>query len=259
MRRRRSLSVWPAVADLMTVLAVLGLFSAIALLPASRDKLDLMREIQEIRERLTAAMKAQDKARSELEALERTCREEQEECQEQIREAARNERMFRAIQQVQKILDELSNDPMLAFGDDQTLEFGDDLVTYATNSTHPIFIGRGRERLRRFCTLLDRELDDASSPGRDLRRLFVVEIQGHTDSTGCPGDPHCNWWVSASRAAHFVALMRDPSVCPGGRDLQLEAVGLADTKPVAREGGRLRAERRIGVRVVPDYRLFSGK
>lgn len=269
MRRRRDLTVWPAVADLMTVLAVLGLFSALALIPTGHEEREnleerlreLERENDHLEQKNAELLRETEQLSAELadlraehEALREQCRQQQEECEAKI---VRNERMFQAIERVQEIVDELSADQALEFGDDQTLEFGDDLVDYDLNSTHPIFRPAGKERLRRFCELLDAKLTAGSTKELNLRELFVIEVQGHTDSTSCPGDPHCNWWVSASRAAHFMALMHDKSLCPQGSGWRLQASGFADTQPATGSGGL--ATRRIEVRIIPEYeKIISG-
>jgi len=247
MKRRHLINIWPAFADLMTVLAVVGLFTTLALSQASSSKEELLERLQKFEQR-----------RQELEALLRE-REQEERNQEkrwarersdlqtQVREAAKNEKMFRAIQEAQRIIDAVSASSGLAFSSDQSLQFGDDLVTFKLNSTDPIWQADGRERLHKFCTSISTLL--ASN------RQFIVQVEGHTDSKGCPGDRNCNWAISSGRAANFVSFMHHEAYCPGGDKLILRPVGFADTRPL-KNGDP--PTRRIAVRLLPDYeRIIS--
>ena len=94
------------------------------------------------------------------------------------------------------------------------------------------------------------DLGRALEDGEGLRDLFSIRVEGHTDESVCPGDPLCNWRISAGRAAAFVAVMRDPDFCPGGRGWNLLPIGYAQTKPAT---GDRRPTRRIALRIVPDY------
>lgn len=211
MRRRTPVNVWPAVADLMTVLAVVGLFGALM----------LEREGQEMKQ--------------------------------ELREAAHNQQMFEAIQRTQEIVDQISADRRLEFSADQTLQFGDDLVHFDLNSVEPAWAPEGREKLRRFCEVLQETLGRRTEDGTMLREFFTVQVEGHTDSSRCPGDPHCNWWISSSRAAVFVALMRQEEYCPGGALLKLRPIGFADTHAPVNPNSSIR---RIELRLAPDYGLL---
>ena len=206
MKRRRMINVWPAFADLMTVLAVVGLFTAA-----------VMRQlwIQEMAH---------------------------------LEEKIHNEEMFEAIQQVQKVIDEISQGENLAFGADQSLQFGDDLVEFDLNSVEPNWKnGDGAERLLRFCDLVSSKL-------KDHAELFTVHVEGHTDKEPCTRDPNCNWLISSARAAKFVAFIRNEEYCPGGGAWEMRPIGFADTKPFSPTlGSPAEATRRIAVRIVPDY------
>jgi len=217
LRRRARLDVWPAYADLMTVLAVIGLSVAASLAPQVPP-----------RPRLRA----------------------REDLRRKVQEAARNKQMFGAIQEAQRQIDAISQRSGLAFGTDQSLQFGDDLVTFETNGLQPIWSQGGRSRLQRFCEAIATEL--GREPGRSagLGSMFIVEVEGHTDSSRCPSDAHCNWWISSGRAASFVAVMRQPDYCPGGSRLNLRPIGYADTKPPTPTSA---PTRRIAVRLTPNY------
>ena len=207
--KRRAIDVWPAFADLMTILSVPGLFLALGLIssmekPASADE-------------------------------------------------AKNRAMFEAIQEVQRTIDAIAVQGGLQFSEDQTLQFGDDLVTFDLNSTTATWKAEGPERLRRFCAELRLQLTGPGSTLGERSKLFSVEVEGHTDSTSCPGDRNCNWDFSSRRAIAFMAMMRDEKICPGGGNLDLKPIGFADAKPLAEAGSTPRATRRIALRIVPNY------
>jgi flagellar motor protein MotB len=258
MRRRRWFDVWPAYADLMTVLAVVGLFTTVALarqVPARHDLARQLRQLELRMRKLSADLAARDRElaalRTELARRAQGYAASLEQLRGQVREAARNEQMFHAIQEAQGMVDQISTRSGLAFSADQSLEFGDDLVTFQTNSTEPIWRPDGRRRLLRFCQAISAQLGEAGEAASGSDALFVIEVEGHTDSAQCPGDPNCNWWISSGRAASFVAVMRQPATCPGGKRWNLRPIGYADTKPPA--GSHL-PSRRIAVRLTPNYR-----
>lgn len=245
--RRRPVSVWPALADLMTVLAVVGLFLALGLMPLIEDKGQLVTRLQdaeaEIRV-LSIRLEEQGQTNEHLEL--------QLEHAEQ--EVARNKEMFGAIQKVQTIVDEISSDQELRFSADQTLQFGDDLVEFPLNSYEVRWRPGGREKLRRFCGELTQRFEKRFATLDNLFDVFAIHVEGHTDSSQCPGDPNCNWWLSSMRAASFVALMRREELCPGGSQLDLRPIGFADTRPYSSEPSpKPRSTRRIALRIVPDY------
>ncbi|HVR10334.1 MAG TPA: hypothetical protein VMW75_19960 [Thermoanaerobaculia bacterium] len=258
MRRRRWFDVWPAYADLMTVLAVVGLFTTVALARQASARQEPARRLRELEPRmrqLSADLAARDRElaalRTELARRTQGYAASLERLRGQVREAARNEQMFHAIQEAQGLVDQISKRSGLTFSADQSLEFGDDLVTFQTNSTEPIWRQDGRRRLLRFCQAISAQLGGASATASGSDSLFVIEVEGHTDSAQCPGDPNCNWWISSGRAASFVAVMRQPATCPGGQRWNLRPIGYADTKPPA--ASHL-PTRRIAVRLTPDYR-----
>ncbi len=253
MRRRRTIEVWPAFADLMTILAVPGLFLAMSLLGVVGEDFhsaeELARQNRELKEQLADALELVK------ERLPGTP-EDPEALRRELRERARNAAMFRAIQDTQRIIDELAGQSDLHFSADQTLRFGDDLVTFDLNSTSVTWKEGGRSRLRQFCESLGRRL--AAGSGSGLRaKFFQIEVEGHTDATSCVADEYCNWRLSSGRAVAFLSQIQDPQLCPGGRDLDLKPVGYADTKPETESGtGRRRATRRIALRIVPDYQAI---
>lgn len=229
MRRRRAIEVWPAFADLMTILSVPGLFLAMSVLGMVGEDFksveDLARQNRELRK--------ENEAR------------------------ARNEAMFQAIQKVQGIIDGMAEQGDLQFSADQTLQFGDDLVTFDLNSVSVTWKAGGQTRLRRFCESLRQQLKSSSFDTTELGRLFQIEVEGHTDSTICVADPNCNWAFSNRRAVTFMNLTHDEALCPGGSALSLKPVGYADTKPEAEPGsGIRRATRRIALRIVPNYQAI---
>jgi flagellar motor protein MotB len=238
MRRRAPINVWPAFADLMTVLAVCGLFTALALSQINSSQSDLLAKLREL-EQKNHELEVELRAQREREA---DWSHRRKLLEQQVREAAMNEKMFKAIQEAQRIIDQVSSASGLSFGSDQSLQFGDDLVAFRLNETDPIWQADSRVRLQRFCSAVS---DQLAGQGR-----FIVQVEGHTDSIGCPGDRNCNWAISSARAAKFVAFMHQESYCPGGYRLILRPIGFADTKPV-RSGDP--PTRRIAVRLVPNY------
>jgi flagellar motor protein MotB len=249
MRRRNSINVWPAFADLMTVLAVVGLFTTIAISRVAAQKVDLtvrLRQLQQARQEMKEKLKRLDQERK---VREQEWNQERAGLQKQTQEAARNQEMFRAIQEVQRFIDEISRNSGLLFGTDQSLQFGDNLVSFKVNSTDPIWQADSRERLRKFCEAVSRQ-GSYSLGSASIRDLFVIEVEGHTDSTNCRGEPSCNWQISSGRAAEFVSFMRRDEYCPGGAAWNLRPIGYADTKPPV--GGKV-PTRRIAVRLAPNY------
>jgi outer membrane protein OmpA-like peptidoglycan-associated protein len=242
MKRRHLINVWPAFADLMTVLAVVGLFTTLALSHTTAKDMDLAARVRELEQQLRDAERDRN-------TRERAWNKERDGLTRQVREAARNEKMFQAIQQAQQLIDGISRRSGLAFGVDQSLQFGDDLVSFELNDVKPIWKADSREQLRRFCAAISGEIVQDSS-NNPIKPFFVVEVEGHTDSSQCPNEPNCNWRLSSARAAVLVSLMRQASYCPGGAGLSLRPVGYADTKP---QGGDGAPTRRIAVRLVPDY------
>lgn len=92
--------------------------------------------------------------------------------------------------------------------------------------------------------------------GRELARTTTgrIAVEGHTDDRpihGALAERYpTNWELSTARAAAVVRVLQDEAGLPPGR---LEAIGLADTRPVAAnddEVGRA-VNRRIELRVEP--------
>jgi flagellar motor protein MotB len=247
-RRRRPLDVWPSYADLMTVLAVLGLFIGTGLLRQDRTSVDRQ-------ERFIRTLARQNESlRQQLGELAARHLQDQSRLARQAREVARNQGMFKAIQEAQRQIDEISTHSGLRFSVDQSLEFGDDLVTFETNSVEPIWRTGGRTQLRDFCLAVSGALAHqrgAATQGREaVESMFDIEVEGHTDSSTCSDDPSCNWRISSGRAASFVAVMRQSGFCPGGEAWSVRSVGYAETRP---PGPGLPPTRRIAVRLRPDY------
>lgn len=233
MRRQYTpINVWPAFADLMTVLAVVGLTLAVGVVILWRQD----------RQTVEATSKQRDELRSQIDKMSK-------DLEQQRRELARNRSMFQAIQRVQQIIEEISKDRRLEFGPDQSLQF-DELVSFEINKTNPELDPKSAVRLRRFCQRLTEEL--GSLPGQEghSETLFLVHVEGHTDSNVCRGDPLCNWDFSADRATRFAKLMMDARVCPGGDDLTLIPIAYADTRPPIDDSVY---PRRVSLRLVPDY------
>ena len=247
MRRRRSLEVWPSYADLMTVLAVIGLLIGAGLLR---------------RDRTSPA--TQESLRRHVAELENRHSQDLERLTQLARLAAANQKMSQAIAEAQRRIDEIAqHSPRLRFSADQSLEFGNDLVTFETNGVEPTtWLADARTQLRDFCVAISaalaREEAAAAHGAPATRSMFYIEVEGHTDSQPCmkKGDSMCNWIISSGRAAKFVEYMRRPDYCPGGAAFRLRPIGYADTRPRA---PGLPPTRRIAVRLTPDYaRIIAG-
>lgn len=250
MIRRRSLDVWPAFADLMTVLAVVGIFMTLALNYEGKSKEELLARLRESERRQRELQSQLEREKLTRERHEREWNEARRQLQEQVREAVQNEKMFQAIQEAQRFIDAISNHSGLTFGADQSLQFGDDLVSFELNGVRPIWKKDSQDRLRKFCIAISGELAGLQEGENAMRRLFVVQIEGHTDSTRCQDDPDCNWSISSQRAAAFLAFMRQERYCPGGGAWRIRPVGYADQKLLF---GGAPPTRRIAVRLIPDY------
>ena len=254
MKRRRAIEIWPAFADLMTILSVPGLFLAMGLLAVVGGDFTSIEDLKAQNEQL---QKERDEALDLVQQEGPDAPGERERLREELRERARNRAMFKAIQEVQRMIDSLASQGSLQFSKDQTLQFGDDLVTFDLNSSRAIWKSGGQEKLRFFCEALREQLSGRRSEAGEFTRMFSIEVEGHTDSTRCPSDPNCNWLLSGARAVAFMTLVRDESICPGGGDLDLKPTGLADTKPELALGSPTgRATRRIALRIVPNYQAI---
>jgi len=272
MRRRRPINVWPAFADLMTVLAVVGLVTTVGFLAAQQSEgtTPTLEELEAEQAKRQKAELLAVKLASELEKLRHKLaqtREVHKDAQETWanerasleQEVINNERMFQATQRAQTIIDRIQQDNLLRFDADQSLRLGDELVRFERNKIKPIWQGEGKAHLRHFCKRLSEEFSRLESELEDPTSLFTVLVEGHTDSTQCPGDDlDCNWSFSSQRAVNFLALMREDGVCPGSTRWQILPVGYADTRPVSPAPEKPSEPiRRISLRVVPDYEKWT--
>lgn len=248
--RRRSLDVWPAFADLMTVLAIVGIFTTLALNYEGESKEELLARLRESEQQQRELQARLDRERRERELSEQRWSHDRRRLQQQIREAARNEKMFQAIQEAQRFIDAISSRSGLTFGADQSLQFGDDLVSFELNGLEPIWKRDSRERLQKFCVAISGQISGVQEREGQIKELFIVQVEGHTDSSQCPGDPYCNWSISSQRAAVFLTFMRQERYCPGGQNWRIRPVGYADQKPTS---NGMPPTRRIAVRLIPDY------
>ena len=273
MSRRRPINVWPAFADLMTVLAVVGLVTTVGFLAAQQSDAtdhpsveDLEAEIrareeaehraEQLAEQLDELRASLEKVLEELQLAKRKWKDERQQLKEQ---AVHNEKMFHATQRAQMIIDRIAQDDLLRFDPDQSLRLGDELVRFDRNKVDPIWQKNGPEHLRHFCTRLSEEFDRLGGEFEDPVSLFTIHVEGHTDRTRClGGDVDCNWSFSSQRAVNFLKLMRNEEICPGGATWQLRPIGYADTRPVSPSPGvQPKPIRRISLRVEPDYERWT--
>jgi hypothetical protein len=216
MRRRERINVWPSIADLMTVLAVPALYVAVGGLPLPGSA-PVPRPGTGIEER------------------------------------AKNREMFRAIQKAEDFVNKVHQASGLELDRDQSLRFGDDLVGFTRSHTKPEWRSAdGPTRLRTFCEALARVLDKQP----EMQDQFLIFVEGHADPTICDGDPSCNWWFSAERAARFLVEMRGSGACPGSAGWNLLPVGFAAKRPIPGDDA---ASRRIALRLMPDYKQIIAK
>ncbi len=235
---------WPALADLMTVLAAVGFFVSAAVLS----------DPEKLRETLKKLRIENADLKTEIEAARR----ERDDLQSIKQQLAKNRLMFDAIQAAEDMVGALKSAlslPADQWGDDQSLRFGDDLIHFDSNEFEVQWAGDSSKRMKVFCETLSQQL---SLPFRDgiLRsQVFTLVVEGHTDSVECPGHPGCNWFLSAERAAAVRIEMTDPGICPGGTAWTIQPMGLAATRPVVPETDEVSRgrNRRIQLRLAPNY------
>ena len=175
-------------------------------------------------------------------------------------ERAKNADMFKAIQTSEELVQDLQSRlklPKSAWGNDQSLRFGDDLIHFRSGDSNVIWQPNGRELMRDFCSTLSELLDRPFKEGSPAKRseFFTVIIEGHTDDLPCDGSDRCNWYLSGQRAAAVRAEMLKLSVCPGGSKWNLIPMAMAASKPQVPnvDAASRQRNRRIELRVVPNY------
>lgn len=210
MRRREPLNVWPAIADLMTILAVPALCVAVGKFPGS----------------VFNGSNDGGIVNSDL-------------------EPPKNERMYQAIQRADQFVKDAASKSKIEVDPSQAVIFGDDLVSFKVNSFDPEWKANSDSRIHQFCAAIESTLNEHTG----MKGHFLIIVEGHTDSDICEKDPDCNWWISASRAAKFVAHMQEPGICQREPSWKLLPLGLADTRPL-----KTGPTRRIALRLVPDYK-----
>ena len=246
MRSRRPHNPWPAMADSMMIIAlVLG--AALVHLASQTDDSESLR-LENTR------LKAENlELRTEVQRLNKTIEELQ-------LERAKNADMFKAIQTSEQLvrgLQETLELPADAWGKDQSLRFGDDLIHFRSGDSNVVWQPNGRELMRNFCSTLSELLDRPFKEGSPAKRseFFTVIIEGHADRQLCDGSDRCNWYLSGQRAASVRAEMLKPSVCPGGAGWNLIPMAMAASKPqvIEVDAASRQRNRRIELRVVPNY------
>lgn len=232
MRRRHATNVWPAITDLMTSLAVVGLGLALVgkNLRVDRQRLaELEIENIELRKRLAQLTEQRDHFQAEV-------------------------RRLSAMQRAVEIATSAMNEVAVALGqqpsDDLSVSFGEELVSFSLNQVQPELQGDGRATLHTVCSTLFTVLGRHDPQlGASLAEVARVVVEGHTDDQGCPTENDCNWRISAERAVNFRLLMARPDLCPGSADWTILPLGLAGSQPRSTAA----ESRRIQIRVLPDY------
>lgn len=240
--RRRELEVWPALTDVMSTFAVVGLGIAMTLF-MSQEEMLLPSDAQALRDMVEELLAEREDLRAKVEASERKAALLQ----------AQNEKLSRmqtAVRVAEDVMRELAENTGKTASSDLSVSFGEDLVTFAENQVEPRLTNEGRTKLRDVCGDLDEALDRVDPLlGVPRREVVNVVVEGHSDSSACRGNPYCNWRFSAGRAAAFRELLMRETYCPGGDEWNARPAGLADTRP--RSTAAL--SRRIEIRVEPRY------
>src|SRR5690348_9940495 len=107
MRRREIINIWPAIADLMTILAVPTLCISVGRFAFSPAQSHIPGPVRTIDPPLV--------------------------------ELPKNEKMFRAIQRAEDFINEVHAVSGLELDQDQSLRFGDDLVGFEVDSDKPMW------------------------------------------------------------------------------------------------------------------------
>jgi flagellar motor protein MotB len=247
--RRRETNVWPAFADLMTALSVVGMGLAFVMMAKSRQNEVAQQTLSYCETFLKGAELIPADSADAAEAAKAFAAkyaEREDELRRCVEATAMKDAVELAENAMREVAAALGQEP----SDDLSVPFGEDVVTFATNETRPSLTVEGRDKLKTLCETLKAALSRRSPTlGVPLSKLSMVFVEGHTDRHDCPRDPGCNWKVSADRASRFRVLMERPDLCPGGKDWNLVPLGLADSNK--RESDPL--SRRIEIRVVPDY------
>lgn len=233
---RREIDVWPAVADLMSTIAVLGLVFAAVM----SHQLSIFLKDPHAMERILEENEALKKAKAGLE-------KQNEDLAAEIRELST---MQHAVGVADDAMKEVADALHIQRQADLSIVFGENIVSFSTNEVEPKLSEEGRREIKRFCNALRDALARLDpSTGVARANFAILQVEGHTDSTHCLAEPECNWRYSAERAARFRAMIADASLCPGSAGWTIRPVGLADSKPRATPA----ESRRIELRLVPDY------
>lgn len=242
------INVWPALADLMTVLSVPGLFTAVGLLPyfvRNDSGLGVQRVLASVAPRAGSPTTVAPQPVGTVSPGKSGG---------PGYEPPLNPAMFRSTQAAQRVIDLIRPVLGFQFTDAQTLEPGPDLFSFRPGSDRLQRTENSRLELSRFCSSLVAARELARRNGLALETLFVLEIEGHADSVPCQVDPGCNWKHSVARAtAMREELQREPA-CQLLSGWRLRLVGYADTKPPPPSPqGPLLATRGVRFRLAPDY------
>jgi flagellar motor protein MotB len=169
---------------------------------------------------------------------------ELQQCRAQIQV---NERLRAAVEEAESLMqkiairavDPTSGRRLATVAEDQTI------VTFERNSSEvrrPLH-SDAEGIIDAVCRVLSAE---------ESARNVLVVVEGHTDSSRCSNDPHCNLRISAARATEFTALLQDTCRDAGATGIRYLAVGMGDSR--LRSQDKYGSEnRRIEMRLRPDY------
>ena len=128
---------------------------------------------------------------------------------------------------------------------------GDSVLSFGTGEVTPLMSESQNEIFLGICRAIKGSIDEVENG----RQSFEIVIEGHTDAVPIhTGIFPSNWELSAARATNILRMMSDQDNCGMTHDkYSLKAIGFGKTKPIERTSGPSEKNRRIEVRLVPNY------
>ncbi len=211
------LNFWPAYVDLMVVLAFTSLFA------------------------FSVSEGDQSTEEKYKEAFER-CTKDVEKIEEYKKYS---EKIMHTLEQ------KLKKDNITVKSSCDSIILGDSVLSFGTREVAPIMSESQRDMFFGICRAIKASIDEVENG----RQSFEIVIEGHTDSvpihTGCFPS---NWELSAARATNILRLMADQANCDMTYDrYSLKAIGYGETKPIEMITGPSERNRRIEIKIVPNY------
>lgn len=155
------------------------------------------------------------------------------------------EKIMRTLEQ------RLKKDHITVMKRGDSIILGDSVLSFGTGEVTPLMSESQRDMFFGICRAIKASIDEVENG----RQSFEIVIEGHTD--GVPihtGTFPSNWELSAARATNILRLMSDQDNCGMTYDrYSLKAIGYGETKPIERTTGPSEKNRRIEVRILPNY------